>query len=99
MIYEINGYKVTWNEDKNKSNFKKHGVTFNEAATVFSDENALYSFDETHSEDEDRFILLGKSEYSTILTVCHCYRNGETIIRIISARKATREEANDYAGR
>jgi len=98
-MIEINGYKVTWNEEKNRSNLKKHGVTFNEAATVFNDDDALYRFDEQHSDEEERFILLGKSEYATLLTVCHCYRNGETIIRIISARKASREELLDYARR
>ena len=75
---------------------KKHKVSFEEAKTVFDDENARLIFDPDHSEDEDRFILLGFSSSSKILTVVHCYRDDEKNIRIISARKSTDIEENQY---
>ena len=80
-------------------NIEKHGVTFNEASTVFDDDNALYFDDVSHSQDEDRFIILGYSERSRILLVCHCYRDDESLIRIISARKATKTESELYGGK
>ena len=85
-----------WDESKNKANTQKHGVSFEEAQTVFYDENALLIDDPDHSEDEDRFILFGISLSLRLLVVCHCYRQSETIIRIISARKATRSESKQY---
>ncbi len=85
-----------WDESKAKSNFKKHGVSFEEAQSVFFDENARIVPDSEHSDDEDRFILLGISANVRILTVCHCYRQDEKTVRIISARKATNHEAKQY---
>ncbi|MBI0129944.1 MULTISPECIES: BrnT family toxin [Snodgrassella] len=88
----INGFE--WNQGKAASNIKKHGVSFDEAVTVFWDENALIINDPDHSEDEDRFILLGMSENLRILVVIHCER-GDTI-RLISARTATKQERKQY---
>ena len=93
---EIN---FTWNESKNTTNKKKHGISFEEAKTVFWDEKAIEFFDEHHSDIEDRFILIGLSFNLRILVVCHCARdNKETTIRIISARKATKKEQKYYLG-
>jgi uncharacterized DUF497 family protein len=86
----------TWDERKDAANRKKHGVSFDEARTVFFDEHARLIADPDHSDDEDRFIILGHSELSRLLVVCHCYREGDSIIRIISARKATRHETHHY---
>lgn len=77
-------------------NRKKHNVSFEEAKTVFYDDNALLISDPDHSESEERFILLGASSEAKILLVCHCYRQSESVIRIISARKATKRESNCY---
>ena len=85
-----------WDDDKSQINNKKHGVTFDEAQTIFSDENALLIPDPEHSTDEDRFILLGLSAKFRILVVCHCYRSSDEIIRIISARKAGKVEEKQY---
>jgi hypothetical protein len=82
-----------WDEVKAQLNIAKHGVSFDEAATVFCDEYGLVVFDEDHSDDEERFYLLRMSRKDRILLVVHCYRSND-IIRIISARKATiREKA------
>lgn len=86
-----------WDEKKNRSNQRKHGVSFDEAQTAFYDENAKVYFDPDHSSDEDRFILLGISSRFRVLVVCHCYREGESLIRIIAARKADRQEREDYS--
>lgn len=88
--------RFEWDESKNKENIKKHGVSFNEAQSVFFDENAVRFYDPDHSEDEDRFIMLGMSFKLRVLVVCHCYRKSDTVIRIISARKADKQEAKDY---
>lgn len=85
-----------WDENKSSLNKKKHGVAFKEAQTVFSDENALLIHDPDHSQTEDRFILLGLSSNIRMLVVCHCYRKNDEVIRIISARKATRSEQKQY---
>ena len=85
-----------WDEQKNEKNKKKHKISFEEAKTVFYDEEALLIDDPEHSEDEERFILLGLSKKANLLVVCHCYRASETVIRIISARKATKNEAKQY---
>ncbi len=85
-----------WDPQKNKTNAKKHGVSFAEAQTVFYDEYAILFLDPDHSEDEDRFILLGLSFKLNTLVVCHCFRQEETIIRLISARKADKDEERDY---
>ena len=75
---------------------QKHGVSFEEAQTVFLDEKAVRYFDPDHSEDEDRFLMLGMSFRLRVLVVCHCYRVGNSVIRIISARKANRKEQESY---
>ena len=85
-----------WDNRKNKANTKKHGVSFDEARSVFYDEYAIQFFDPEHSESEDRFILLGTSFKLNALVVCHCFRQAETTVRIISARKADKDEAQVY---
>ena len=85
-----------WDERKSRANIRKHGVSFEEACTVFYDGNAIQFFDPDHSEDEDRFLLLGISLRLRVLVVCHCFRESETVVRIISARKADRAEERDY---
>lgn len=88
-----------WDENKAEINLRKHGVSFQEASTVFDDYDALQIYDPDHSEEEDRFIMLGMSSALRILVVCHCYRENDEQIRIISARKATRNETATYNGR
>lgn len=85
-----------WDKKKEQDNVKKHGVSFEEARTTFYDENAMQFSDPDHSEDEDRFILLGASYKLNTLVVCHCYRESEAVVRIISARKADKDEINAY---
>jgi hypothetical protein len=85
-----------WDPSKNEANKKKHGVGFEEAQTAFFDESAMEFFDSDHSGAEDRFLLLGQSFSLRILMVCHCYREQDSVIRIISARKATAKEQNVY---
>ena len=85
-----------WDEIKNTINKIKHHISFEEAETVFYDDLALMIDDPDHSQDEERFIILGMSSKANLLIVCHCYRASETVIRIISARKATKTEAMYY---
>ena len=85
-----------WDDKKNASNIHKHGVSFEEAQTVFFDENAIEFDDPDHSIQEERFLLLGLSQSLKVLVVCHCYRTVEYKIRIISARKATKKEQGVY---
>lgn len=85
-----------WDESKNRLNRRKHGISFEEAKTVFYDENAREYFDPDHSEEENRFILLGMSARLRVLVVCHCFRERELVIRIISARRANRQEQEAY---
>lgn len=85
-----------WNEGKNTINKRKHGVSFEEAKTVFYDLNARVIQDPEHSSEEDRFIILGMSSLLRTLVVCHCYRQNEETIRIISARKANSKEEKSY---
>lgn len=92
----MNDLRFEWDGRKSRENKRKHGVSFDEAQTVFLDENAQRYFDPEHSETEDRFILLGLSMALRVLVVCHCYKETDTVIRIISARKANRQEANAY---
>lgn len=92
----MNAIRFEWDENKNRDNTRKHGVSFEEAQTVFFDENAIRYFDPDHSEDEDRFIMLGISFKLRVLVVCHCYQVRDTIIRIVSARKANKREARAY---
>lgn len=89
-------YRFDWDENKNKINRKKHGISFHEASSVFEDEKAILFDDPEHSEDEERFLLLGMSEAANVCIVCHCYRESDTVIRIISARKATKKEVDRY---
>ena len=86
--------KFEWDENKNKSNRKKHSVWFEEAQQVFNDPNAILYFDKDHSTDEDRYILLGLSS-TRLLVVIHVQVNSKTL-RIISARKATKKEKVTY---
>lgn len=87
-----------WNSAKAEINHKKHGVCFDEAKTVFYDESAVIIHDPEHSHHEERFVLLGMSSISRVLIVIHCYRKKDKIIRIISARKATKKETAQYRG-
>lgn len=88
--------KFEWDDNKNKANIRTHGLSFDEAQSVFYDEYAIQFFDPEHSESEDRFILLGTSFKLNALVVCHCFRRDETVVRIISARKADKDEAQVY---
>lgn len=92
----MEGIIFQWDENKNSINKKKHKVSFEEAKTVFEDVEALIIDDPDHSEEEERFIILGFSSQAKLLVVCHCYRSNDSIIRIISARKATANESNQY---
>ena len=87
---------ILWDDRKNEVNKKKHGVSFDEAKTVFYDENAIRYYDPDHSDAEDRFLMVGVSQNLRILIVCHCFREDNSVIRIISARKATRGEEDNY---
>ncbi len=85
-----------WDEAKNHANQRKHGISFEEAQTVFFDEDALEFYDVDHDKTEDRILMLGQSFRFRTLMTCHCYREPEDIIRIISARKATAKERKIY---
>ncbi len=92
--------KFDWDAAKATSNLRKHGVSFDEAQTVFYDEFAIQFYDESHSSgDEERFLMLGMSSGAHLLLVCHCERHGGGVIRIISARKATTRESSFYEQR
>ncbi len=95
-IVHMDTINFSWDENKDLKNQQKHKVSFDEARTVFLDENALRFFDPDHSEDEDRFLMLGMSFRLRVLIVCHCYREDDSVIRIISARKADKHEQADY---
>lgn len=85
-----------WDDAKADSNLSKHDVSFEEASTVFYDPHALVVDDDEHSYDEDRFVIVGLSAVARVLTVCHCYRSTNEVIRIISARRATKNEEAAY---
>ena len=89
--------RFEWDPNKNETNQKKHGVSFEEAQTVFYDEYAILFDDPDHSIEEDRFIILGISQRERLCIVSHCYRGEEDVIRIISARKATKTETTYYS--
>ena len=91
--------KFEWDDKKNQNNIKKHGISFEEATSVFEDDESLIIADDEHSKDEERFILIGFSFKANLLVVCHCYRNKDAIIRIISARKADSKERQKYISR
>jgi hypothetical protein len=90
--------KFEWDAAKAASNKKKHGVSFEEAQSVFYDEFAMQFYDEDHADSEDRFLMLGFSSEARLLIVCHCERDHGKTIRIISARKATKGESEYYGG-
>ena len=92
----MNIIRFEWDKNKAASNLSKHKVSFEEASTVFDDVNAILFDDPDHSEEEDRFILLGMSIEANMLIVCHCVRENDSVIRIISARKATKSESEQY---
>ena len=89
--------KFDWDPAKAASNLRKHGVSFEEAQSVFYDELAVQFYDDPHSIDEDRFLMLGMSSGAHLLLFCHCERDGSGVIRIISARKATKQESSFYS--
>lgn len=91
--------RFTWDPRKAKANERKHGVSFDEAESVFLDDHALLAPDPDHSDDEDRFLLLGVSSKLRLVVVCHCLRESENLIRMISARKATKPERDQYQAR
>ena len=92
----MTGLRIEWDEAKNRPNQRKHGVSFEEAQTVFYDDSAILVEDDDPDEPEDRFVLLGLSAGLRTLVVCHCYRQEDEVIRIISARRADRHERHDY---
>ncbi len=92
----MSNIRFVWDVEKAAGNLHKHRVSFDEAKTVFLDEDGLLQDDPDHSRSEERFILLGRSSYSNVIVVCHCYRENGEIVRIISARKATKREQQDY---
>ncbi|HUI40881.1 MAG TPA: BrnT family toxin [Terriglobia bacterium] len=91
--------RFEWDDTKNTQNRRKHGISFEEAQTVFFDDHALLVDDPDHSEHEERFVLLGLSSALRTLVVCHCYRGAEDVIRLISARRADGQERELYEGR
>ena len=97
-IISMNHIQFEWDENKNNLNIKKHKVSFDEAKTVFYDPTALIIHDPDHSDDEERFLIMGLSQTLKVLVVCHCYRENEEVIRIISARKADKDETRKYGG-
>jgi len=88
--------KFEWDPVKNEVNIKKHGIDFSEAETVFEDERAVTIYDEDHSNGEDRFTIIGISRKLRELAVCHCFRKDDEVTRIISARRATKNESKLY---
>ena len=95
----MDGLRFEWDGRKVQANVRKHGIGFEEAESVFADERALLLEDPAHSANEDRFLLLGLSATLRTLVVCHCYRQHDDVIRIISARKATSAEKRQYRRR
>ena len=88
--------RFVWDLKKAQANLKKHGIAFEEARSVFYDEHAVEFYDDEHSQWEDRFLLLGLSAQLRLLLVCHCYREEDGVIRLVSARRATRAESERY---
>ncbi len=91
--------RFEWDESKNRANLRKHRVSFEEAQSAFFDEDAIEFADPDHSDEEDRFLLLGRSFHLRVLVVCHCFRATHSIIRLISARKAIKKERAAYRRR
>ena len=96
VVIEFNGKLFDWDAKKNLINIEKHGVSFKMAASSFFDPKAVTVDDDAHSQNEDRFILIGVNKYDKLLTVCHCYRDDGGIVRIISARKPNQIEREIY---
>lgn len=92
----MNSLQFEWDPRKATANLKKHGISFEEAKSVFYDDRARLIDDPDHSDEEDRFVLLGLSHTLRVVVVCHCYRGDGDVIRIISARKATARESKAY---
>jgi len=92
----MNELRFEWDPNKDRENRRKHGISFDEAQTVFFDDRAVEFFDDEHSASEQRFLLLGLSAKLRILMICHCLREGGDVIRIISARRATQTEQQQY---
>lgn len=92
----MDGIHFEWDERKNAANIKKHGVSFEEAATVFYDDNAVLFDDPDHSMEENRFLIIGVSENERLCIVSHCFKEADNRIRIISARPADKEEKKAY---
>ena len=88
--------RFEWDPEKAGTNKRKHGVSFDEAQSVFYDEHARFMSDPEHPGAEERFLLLGMSSNPRILVVCHCYRRADSVIRLISARRATKNEQTLY---
>mgnify|MGYP000004306453 FL=1 len=88
--------KFEWDTAKAVTNIKKHGVSFEEAKSVFFDEFAVQFFDQNNTDTEDRFLMLGMSNETNLLLICHCERDDGNAIRVISARKATKNESKNY---
>jgi len=95
----VDELRFEWDERKNRANQRKHGISFEEAQTVFYDDWAIQVGDEDPDEPEDRFVMLGMSAAAKTLVVCHCYREEDSVIRIISARRANKSEREDYRSR
>jgi len=95
-IVHMNELRFEWDGKKNRANIKKHDISFKEAQSAFKDEHAIQFFDPDHSVSEDRFILLGISATLRVVIVCHCFREDDLVVRIISARKADQSEEKDY---
>jgi len=91
--------RFDWDPAKATANVRRHGITFEEAQSVFYDEFAVQFFDDDHSSDEERFLLLGMSSGARVLLVCHCERESGNVVRLISARKATKRECTFYSGK
>lgn len=94
----MNNIAFEWDDKKSQSNLRKHGVSFEEAQTVFFDDMAIQFWDESHAEKGERFLMLGLSNKLRVLLIVHCFRENDSTIRIISARKATNKEMNEYSG-
>jgi uncharacterized DUF497 family protein len=94
----MNSITFSWDDRKNQTNQRKHGVTFEEAQTVFFDDNAIEYFDPDHSENEKRYLMLGLSYRLRVLIVSYSLQKNGSVIRIISARRATEDEQKDYLG-
>ena len=94
--YNVHMIRFEWDTAKAVTNIKKHGVSFEEAKSVFFDDFAVQFFDQENSDTEDRFLMLGMSNETNLLLICHCERDDGNTIRVISARKATKNESKNY---